>query len=404
LAIRTALGSTLVGAVMAVCSVPADAIVEGHLTSRSAHPWFVDIGERCAGALVLPKRVVTSANCLNGESLAAGAHLRIAHARRRVLGVAFSPGWVRHEGELADLCRADPGCRFQGHLAGRYCGSGMPCPDDLAIIEIDKAVKGVSPVHVARPRPGLRARALGDGDTTADPLAPHEHRLRSAELVVLADAACRRALRRQELGSLTGLEEPGALCARASQGAAAACYGDEGGPLVRRDGRRWHLYGIASWHDGCGRGQSPSVYAEVRRFSAFVFDAKPSWRPRLQQASRLLGVKAAGRTLSCTIAHVRGQVGVTIYTFLSEAPASRHTSVRRRGVSPKYVVQDQDRGTKLACTVEVRNRHGIDQDSVTVQIDPGRPATRPGIWNWPPAPTLRPIATGIDARPGPTFH
>jgi hypothetical protein len=262
----------------------------------------------------------------------------------------------------------------------------MPCPEDLAIIEVDKAVKGVSPLLISSPRPGLRVSAFGDGDTTGDRFAPHDYRLRSADLVVLDDAECAVALRRKGGRSLAGIERGGAVCARGTM--ASLCYGDEGGPLARRNGRRWRLYGVASFHQRCGHGGTPSVYSDVRRQSSFVLEAKPVWRPRLHGGPRLVGAKAVGSTISCAAPKASGRVDVTIYTFLGEASLSDETTVRQRGVRPTYLVREQDRGTELACMVEVRNREGFDQDSVTVDIVSGPAPSRPHAWFWPPAPTL----------------
>jgi hypothetical protein len=200
---------------------------------------------------------------------------------------------------------------------------------------------------------------------------------------MLPDDACAVALLRKGSGSLAGLERTGALCARDAHGATAAlCYGDEGGPLARRIGRRWRLYGVASWHHRCGSGGTPSVYSDVRRYSSFVLEAKPIWRPRLRGVPRLVGVKAVGGTLSCRLPKASGHVDVTIYTFLGE------TTVRQRGVRPRYLVQEQDRGSQLACMVEVRNHEGFDQDSVTVDIDPSTALRRSHFWFWPPTDPL----------------
>lgn len=39
-----------------------------------------------------------------------------------------------------------------------------------------------------------------------------------------------------------------------------SCQSDRSGPLVRKDGNDWVLYGLASWNDNCGK---PGVYHYV---------------------------------------------------------------------------------------------------------------------------------------------
>ncbi|MEL7110978.1 MAG: trypsin-like serine protease [Pseudomonadota bacterium] len=50
-----------------------------------------------------------------------------------------------------------------------------------------------------------------------------------------------------------------------------SCQGDSGGPLVKRDTFRWpYQIGIVSWGVGCGRRDSPGVYAKVSHYADWI--------------------------------------------------------------------------------------------------------------------------------------
>ncbi|XP_047448700.1 tissue-type plasminogen activator isoform X2 [Mugil cephalus] len=60
------------------------------------------------------------------------------------------------------------------------------------------------------------------------------------------------------------------LCAGDTRGLDDACKGDSGGPLVCRHNDRMTLMGVISWGDGCGRKDTPGVYARVTRYINWI--------------------------------------------------------------------------------------------------------------------------------------
>ncbi|XP_058522636.1 transmembrane protease serine 11B [Ochotona princeps] len=71
--------------------------------------------------------------------------------------------------------------------------------------------------------------------------------------------------------ALSGLVTETMLCAGYMSGKADACQNDSGGPLAYPDSRNiWHLVGIVSWGDGCGKKYKPGVYTRVTSYRDWI--------------------------------------------------------------------------------------------------------------------------------------
>ncbi|KAL2780347.1 transmembrane protease serine 11B [Daubentonia madagascariensis] len=71
--------------------------------------------------------------------------------------------------------------------------------------------------------------------------------------------------------ALSGLVNDAMLCAGFMSGEADACQNDSGGPLAYPDSRNiWHLVGIVSWGDGCGKKNKPGVYTRVTSYRDWI--------------------------------------------------------------------------------------------------------------------------------------
>ncbi|CAN7995669.1 unnamed protein product, partial [Ixodes hexagonus] len=98
--------------------------------------------------------------------------------------------------------------------------------------------------------------------------------LRKANVTVLNRTDCLEQLKKTKLGPSFKLDN-GSMCAAENTGA-AACEGDEGGPMVcRRDGvDRVLLVGIVSYGDLlCGQMGVPAVFADTARNIDFISEA-----------------------------------------------------------------------------------------------------------------------------------
>ncbi|XP_069347708.1 transmembrane protease serine 11B-like [Eulemur rufifrons] len=71
--------------------------------------------------------------------------------------------------------------------------------------------------------------------------------------------------------ALSGAVNDEMLCAGFMSGEADACQNDSGGPLAYPDSRNiWHLVGIVSWGDGCGKKNKPGVYTRVTSYRDWI--------------------------------------------------------------------------------------------------------------------------------------
>ncbi|MFM9829196.1 MAG: serine protease [Sphingomonas sp.] len=58
-----------------------------------------------------------------------------------------------------------------------------------------------------------------------------------------------------------------------------SCRGDSGGPLVQHTGTDAVIVGLASWSEGCGNPDTPSVYTDVAFYRKWIAGAQKLFRP-----------------------------------------------------------------------------------------------------------------------------
>lgn len=60
------------------------------------------------------------------------------------------------------------------------------------------------------------------------------------------------------------------FCAGYRRGRVDSCAGDSGGPLLCEANNRWHIYGITSFGEGCGRKGKYGIYAKVPNYITWI--------------------------------------------------------------------------------------------------------------------------------------
>lgn len=60
------------------------------------------------------------------------------------------------------------------------------------------------------------------------------------------------------------------FCAGYKRGRIDSCAGDSGGPLLCEVNQRWHVYGITSFGEGCGRKDKYGIYSRVPNYAHWI--------------------------------------------------------------------------------------------------------------------------------------
>ncbi|XP_037522016.1 phenoloxidase-activating factor 2 [Rhipicephalus sanguineus] len=109
--------------------------------------------------------------------------------------------------------------------------------------------------------------------------------LTKANVSIVERTACQEVLRKTMLGPSFELDK-GSMCV-AGEGGAAACQGDDGGPLVCKPSSedRLVLVGLVSYGElHCGQFGVPAVYADVLQSMDFITEATGLPRERFTKA------------------------------------------------------------------------------------------------------------------------
>lgn len=214
----------------------------------------------CSGVIVSPKHVLTSAACVH----------EFQGDKASKLGVRLG---------VLDRTVDEPSPIYQNYTVEKvvvHPKFRSAYIRNLAVIKLGQEV-GTTPsigrIPVSRPEDSFvgKTSCLVSGWGKNLKRGSLYQQLRKANVTALNRTDCLEQLKKTKLGPSFKLDN-GSMCA-AENTTAAACEGDEGGPMVcKRDGEdRFVLVGIVSYGDLlCGQMGVPAVFADTSRNIDFI--------------------------------------------------------------------------------------------------------------------------------------
>lgn len=235
-------------------------IINGTRAKAGQWPWMVAIvnsdslspleGQFCAGTLIHPAWVLTSAHCTDGETV---------QSIKVLLGTDT----------LSDDKNGEIIAIKQIIKHPDYDSDPENPSADVALLELAKPstqpILRIAERYSDLTQPGELATIIGWGATKANRYNPrYADSLQQATIPIVSNEVCNSPL------SYNGDIQDTMLCAGLKAGGTDACTGDSGGPLVRKTDPGWQQIGIVSWGEGCALPNYYGVYARVPLFQDYI--------------------------------------------------------------------------------------------------------------------------------------